>query len=602
MDRILVVVNKLQEVFSIVGAESLQLPQIVVVGAQSSGKSSVLESLVGRSFLPRGTGVVTRRPLILQLLQCEKEDSGDWAVFSHMKDKLFTDFEEVRKEVEAETERKAGANMGICSEPIILKIYSDRLLNLTMVDLPGLTKVPVGDQPPDVETMVRELVLKYVENPNSIILALVTANTDMVTSESLKLAREVDPRGERTLAVVTKLDLMDAGTDATDILCGRVIPVRLGIVGVVNRSHKDFQEGKSIKDAITDEAIFLHKKYPTIASRHGTAYLARKLQSLLLNHIKNCLPELKSRVNSSLAHYQTTLFSFGKPVDNPNQALLEILAKFAGAYCSTIQGNYKDLEMKELGGGARISYIFHETFGRTLDNVDPLVGFNRVAIMTAMRNAAGAKPTLFVPEICFELLVKKQIKKLESPSMRCVELVYEEMERIIENCGSDCSLDLIRFPNLHEEIVNVVGKLLKSRLPVTNDFVQKTIGIQAAYVNTAHPDLVSLVHRPTPEGVHMPDVPLDCIIIERLITCYFNIVKKTVQDCVPKAIMHFLVNYVMDHLLSELVAHLYAPGKVEYLLEESKIIDRNRKEANEMYRALENANKIISEIKDTTLL
>ena len=72
-------------------------------------------------------------------------------------------------------------------------------------------KVPVGDQPEDIEKQINLLISKYICNPNSIILALVAANTDMATSESLKIAREADPDGYRTLAVVTKLDLMDAG-------------------------------------------------------------------------------------------------------------------------------------------------------------------------------------------------------------------------------------------------------------------------------------------------------------------------------------------------------------------------------------------------------
>lgn len=178
---------------------------------------------MGRTFLPRGTGIVTRRPLILQLVYCPKEDRiyrnaedgtldvDDWGTFLHQKKKIYKDFEEIRKEIEAETDRMAGANKGICPEPINLKIYSKSVVNLTLIDLPGITKVPVGDQPEDIENQIRTLVLKYICNPNSIILAVVTANTDMATSESLKLSKDVDPDGRRTLAVVTKLDLMDAG-------------------------------------------------------------------------------------------------------------------------------------------------------------------------------------------------------------------------------------------------------------------------------------------------------------------------------------------------------------------------------------------------------
>lgn len=178
---------------------------------------------MGRSFLPRGTGIVTRRPLILQLVYTPKDDREhrsaengtldleEWGMFLHTKNRIYKDFDDIRAEIEAETDRMAGANKGICPEPINLKIYSTSVVNLTLIDLPGITKVPVGDQPEDIESQIRELVLKYICSPNSIILAVVTANTDMATSESLKLSKDVDPDGRRTLAVVTKLDLMDAG-------------------------------------------------------------------------------------------------------------------------------------------------------------------------------------------------------------------------------------------------------------------------------------------------------------------------------------------------------------------------------------------------------
>ena len=190
---------------------------------------------------------------------------------------MFSDFEEIRNEIEAETERMAGTNKGISSEPITLKIYSHRVVNLTLVDLPGITKVPVGDQPVDIEEQINELILGYITNPNSIILAVTPANTDFATSEALKLAREVDKDGSRTLAVITKLDLMDAGTDANDVLSGRVIPVKLGIIGVVNRSQQDIINKKSIEDALKDEISFLQRKYPSMVHRNGIAYLAKTL-------------------------------------------------------------------------------------------------------------------------------------------------------------------------------------------------------------------------------------------------------------------------------------------------------------------------------------
>uniref|UniRef100_G3NJJ2 Dynamin-1-like protein n=1 Tax=Gasterosteus aculeatus aculeatus TaxID=481459 RepID=G3NJJ2_GASAC len=658
MEALIPVINKLQDVFNTVGADIIQLPQIVVVGTQSSGKSSVLESLVGKDLLPRGTGIVTRRPLILQLVHIDSEDckktseengiNGDeWGKFLHTKSKTYTDFEEIRQEIDAETERISGNN-----------------------------KVPVGDQPKDIELQIKELIYKYISNPNSIILAVTAANTDMATSEALKVAREADPDGRRTLAVVTKLDLMDAGTDAMDVLMGRVIPVKLGIIGVVNRSQLDINQKKMVSDAIRDEYGFLQKKYPSLANRNGTKYLARTLNRLLMHHIRDCLPELKTRINVLAAQYQSLLNSYGEPVDDKSSTLLQLITKFAAEYCHTIEGTAKYIETTELCGGARICYIFHETFGRTLESVDPLGGLTTIDVLTAIRNATGPRPALFVPEVSFELLVKRQVKRLEEPSLRCVELVHEEMQRIIQHCSNYSTQELLRFPKLHDAIVEVVTSLLRKRLPVTNEMVHNLVAIELAYINTKHPDFAdacglmnnnieeqrrnrmrdlpsavprdkvhsvlmahllaaaggpqsggeqtdggtgtwrgmlkrgedgtagdrAVLQHPQPaspqrgHAVNLLDVPVpvsrrlsareqrDCEVIERLIKSYFLIVRKNIQDSVPKAVMHFLVNHVKDCLQSELVGQLYKAGLLDDLLTESEDMAQRRTEAADMLK------------------
>ncbi|XP_075945481.1 dynamin-1-like protein isoform X2 [Anarhichas minor] len=696
MEALIPVINKLQDVFNTVGADIIQLPQIVVVGTQSSGKSSVLESLVGRDILPRGTGIVTRRPLILQLVHIDSEDcrktseengidGEEWGKFLHTKSKIYTDFEEIRQEVEAETERISGNNKGISDEPIHLKIFSPHVVNLTLVDLPGITKVPVGDQPKDIELQIKDLIFKYISNPNSIILAVTAANTDMATSEALKVAREFDPDGRRTLAVVTKLDLMDAGTDAMDVLMGRVIPVKLGIIGVVNRSQLDINQKKLVADAARDEYAFLQKKYPSLANRNGTKHLARTLNRLLMHHIRDCLPELKTRINVLASQYQSLLNGYGEPVDDKSSTLLQLITKFAAEYCHTIEGTAKYIETTELCGGARICYIFHETFGRTLESVDPLGGLTTIDVLTAIRNATGPRPALFVPEVSFELLVKRQVKRLEDPSLRCVELVHEEMQRIIQHCSNYSTQELLRFPKLHDAIVEVVTSLLRKRLPVTNEMVHNLVAIELAYINTKHPDFAdacglmnnnieeqrrnrmrdlpsavprdkavaggsqsgnvgeqtdggtgnwrgmlkkgedgpasdrAMLQHPLPaspqrgHAVNLLDVPVpvsrrlsareqrDCEVIERLIKSYFLIVRKNIQDSVPKAVMHFLVNHVKDCLQSELVGQLYKAGLLDDLLTESEDMAQRRTEAADMLKALQKASQVIAEIRETHL-
>ena len=200
MEQLIPIASKLQDVLGALGqATNLDLPQICVVGGQSSGKSSVLESLVGKSFLPRGTGVVTRRPLILQLYNtsdgsyegAKENEQGsphmppdaEWGEFLHIPDKKFTDFRQIRKEIITETDRLTGRNKGIDSTPIHLKVYSPSVLALTVVDLPGITKVPVGDQEKDIERQIHDMCMDYVSNPNAIILAVTAANQDLANSD-----------------------------------------------------------------------------------------------------------------------------------------------------------------------------------------------------------------------------------------------------------------------------------------------------------------------------------------------------------------------------------------------------------------------------------
>ncbi|KAJ7623584.1 Dynamin central region-domain-containing protein [Roridomyces roridus] len=491
-------VNKLQDTFNNLGGE-LDMPQLAVVGSQSAGKSSVLETIVGRDFLPRGQGIVTRRPLVLQLIHTPEPSSPssptfrEWAQFLHI-DKKFTDFGEIRKEIEQETFRVAGQNKGVSKLPISLRIYSPDVLDLTLVDLPGLTKIPVGDQPSDIERQIRNLILDYISKPNCVILSVSPANVDLANSESLKLARQVDPQGRRTIGVLTKLDLMDAGTNAVDILTGRVYPLKLGFIGVVNRSQQDIIGEKSMDAALASETEFFknHPAYRNIAHKNGTKYLAKTLNQVLMNHIRDKLPDMKARLNTLMGQAQQELNSFGdsESFGDQNQQgalILRLMTQFARDFVSSIEGTKVEISTKELSGGARIYYIFNDIFGHALDSIDSTQNLENQDIRTAIRNSTGPRPSLFVPEIAFDLLVKPQIKLLEAPSLRCVELVYEEMVKICHNCTSS---ELQRFPGLHAKLIEVVSELLRERLGPTSDYTQSLIAIQAAYINTNHPAFI----------------------------------------------------------------------------------------------------------------
>jgi dynamin 1-like protein len=323
-----------------------------------------------------------------------EENPDEWGEFLHLPGQKFYDFNKIREEIVKDTELKTGKNVGISPQPINLRIFSPNVLTLTLVDLPGLTKVPVGDQPKDIEKQIREMILKYVTKPNSIILAVTAANTDLANSDGLKLAREVDPEGLRTIGVLTKVDLMDQGTDVIDILAGRVIPLRLGYVPVVNRGQRDIDSKKSIKRALEAEKDYFenHAAYKSKAQYCGTPFLARKLNMILMHHIRNTLPEIKSKIQAALLKYQQELLTLGDPLDDGTSSsranlVLNIITEFCTEFRTIIDGNSNDLSSFELSGGARISFVFHELYANGVKSIDPLDQTKDVDIRTILYNS-----------------------------------------------------------------------------------------------------------------------------------------------------------------------------------------------------------------------
>ncbi|KAK5933212.1 hypothetical protein CgunFtcFv8_004858 [Champsocephalus gunnari] len=493
MEDLIPLVNRLQDAFSSISQNSsLDLPQIAVVGGQSAGKSSVLENFVGKDFLPRGSGIVTRRPLVLQLIYCPTE----YAEFLHCKGKKFVDFEEVRQEIEAETDRITGQNRGISPVPINLRVYSPNVLNLTLVDLPGMTKVPVGDQPVDIESQIREMLMQFVTKDNCLLLAVSPANSDLANSDALKIAKEVDPQGLRTIGVITKLDLMDEGTDARDILENKLLPLRRGYVGVVNRSQKDIDGKKDINAALQAERKFFlsHPSYRHLADRMGTAYLQKVLNQQLTNHIRDTLPALRSKLQSQLLSIEKEAEEYKnfRP-DDPSRktkALLQMVQQFAVDFEKRIEGSGDQVDTYELSGGAKINRIFHERFPFEIVKLECDEKTLRKEISYAIKNIHGIRTGLFTPDMAFETIVKRLIAQIKEPCQKCVDMVINELVNTVRQCTQK----LAQFPMLREEMERIVTQHIRDRESRTKDQVMLLIDIELAYMNTNHEDFIGFAN------------------------------------------------------------------------------------------------------------
>ncbi|KGG52865.1 hypothetical protein DI09_12p330 [Mitosporidium daphniae] len=344
-------------------------------------------------------------------------------------------------------------------------------------------QVPIGGQPHDIERQIRDMVIKYIRSPKAIILAVTAANTDLANSDGLKLAREVDPEGTRTIGVLTKVDLMDPGTDVVDILAGRVIPLQMG--------QKDIDGKKTIISALDNERRFFesHPAYQAKSAYCGTPFLAKKLNLVLINHIRNTLPDIKRGLSSSILKFETELSSLGDGSELGQATILSVITEFCDEYRSMLDGSSSDAISTELVGGARIGFIFHEIFANAIRSMDPFDQIKDQDIRTLLYNSTGSSPSLFVPFNGFGSLIKGLIKRLDDPASRCIALVYEELSKIL--------LQLLqkpifkRFPNLREKFHNSVMSGLKKCADPTTKFVGGLILAESSYINTVHPDFLS---------------------------------------------------------------------------------------------------------------
>ncbi|KAF2933657.1 dynamin-related protein 3B isoform X1 [Oryza sativa Japonica Group] len=702
-------VNRLQDIVARLdggGGGGLELPQVAAIGGQSSGKSSVLEALVGRDFLPRGPDICTRRPLVLQLVRHSAPE--EWGEFLHAPARRFHDFDQIKREIQLETDKEAGGNKGVSEKQIRLKIFSPNVLDITLVDLPGITRVPVGDQPSDIESRIRSMIMQYIKHPSCIILAVTPANADLANSDALQLAKLADPDGSRTIGVITKLDIMDRGTDARNFLLGNVIPLKLGYVGVVNRSQEDINFKRSVKDALAFEEKF----FSTLPAYHGLTHccgvpqLAKKLNTILLKHITYMLPGLKSRINSQLVAVAKEHAAYGDTAESTagqGVKLLNILRKYCEAFSSMVEGKNK-VSTDELSGGARIHYIFQSIFVKSLEEVDPCKSITDEDIRTAIQNSDGPKGPMFLPELPFEILVRRQISRLLDPSLQCANFIYDELVKISRGCLTS---ELQKYPILKKRMGEAVSNFLRDGLRPAETMITHIIEMEMDYINTSHPNFVGgnkvvelarqeILPPKAPTSVTIPkdgtaispeiqltsdrsqksraifardatrgatsdqgvqpdadtentgtsvagrnqrghslvagssssksvarvhsldnlisiiqlrEPPItlkpsenqpaqdatEVAIVKLLIKSYYDIVRKSIEDAVPKAIMHFLVNHTKRELHNVLIRKLYRENLLDEMLRETDEVIIRRQRIQETLQVLEQAHRTLEE-------
>ncbi|XP_074273123.1 dynamin-related protein 5A [Silene latifolia] len=563
MENLISLVNKIQRACTALGDHGDEsalptlwdaLPSIAVVGGQSSGKSSVLESIVGKDFLPRGSGIVTRRPLVLQLHRVE--ENREWAEFMHLPRKRFTDFAAVRKEIADETDRETGQSKGISSVPIHLSIYSPNVVNLTLVDLPGLTKVAVEGQPDSIVGEIENMVRAFIEKPNCIILAISPANQDLATSDAIKISREVDPKGERTFGVLTKVDLMDKGTDAVDILEGRSYKLQFPWVGVVNRSQADINKSVDMMAARRKEREFWNTspEYKHMANRMGSEFLAKMMSKHLESVIKSRIPGLQSLISKTIIDIETELSRLGRPVATDAGGKLYMIMEICRGFDQVFKEHLDGVRP----GGDKIYGVFDNQLPAALKRLQFDKHLSMDNVRKLITEADGYQPHLIAPEQGYRRLIESCLSSIRGPAEAAVDAVHAVLKEMVHKSISETS-ELRQYPTLRVEVSNAATESLERMRDESKKATLQLVDMECGYLTVEF-------FRKLPQDVEKGGNPTHSIFdryndsylrrIGTTVLSYVNLVCGTLRHSIPKSIVYCQVREakrsILDHFFTEL--------------------------------------------------
>ena len=606
--EILNIGNVLNSIF--VNRTDIEIPRLVVVGSQSSGKSSILNSILGMDILPTGSNMVTRGPLQLELIQTKKDVKAcfgeyiesNWVNLNEIPitypDPTAEQKIEICSMIKQLTNQYAGDGMNITESPIYLRIYSPDIPNLSMVDLPGLTMVACTDkgQPKDIKDRIRNLVGKYISNKESIIMAVMPARTDIEADIALDLIKEHDPRCERTVGILTKLDLMNEGTDITDLLENKIskdLQLGYGYYGIKNRNKVQMDnmsvlEGlKAEQDFFNEHPIYSNKRYK---DNIGIPALCRNLSDVLVRALKKSLPGILEKIDRDLESNKSQLDKLGTPIpdeDTLKSAFIhKTIAKLTRNFISILEDRGKIINT-----GRNIKQHFID-FRTKITNLEP---FSKDKcsdnyILDAISNCEGNHMSFPSPPVeVLEQLMKDPIKRpiflINEIAQKTSQKIMNELQELIDNLLEELSIS--RFPEFNKLLSKTcINQVFLPYLGETYKQIETELLSQENYIWTEDIQFNDALGESNSNSVE---------IMRNLANNYFRSTIYILQDTIPKKIMYTLVYQSQKDIGTKMYESVKETQMTELLLEEPDIHEK-RNNLKSVVADLNNAKNLIESI------
>uniref|UniRef100_A0A8C2GVY5 Myxovirus (influenza virus) resistance F n=1 Tax=Cyprinus carpio TaxID=7962 RepID=A0A8C2GVY5_CYPCA len=596
----------------LIGIEKdMDLPSIAVVGDQSSGKSSVLEALSGVG-LPRGSGIVTRCPLELKLRKFKKGPwSGTISYCGHKE--TFYDPSMVDNLVRKAQNDLAGNTVGISDELVTLEISSPDVCDLTLIDLPGITRVPVQGQPDDIADQIKNLIQKYISKSETIILVVVPCNVDITTTEALRMAQHADPDGYRTLAILTKPDLIDKGAeiDVLNIVQGRVVPLSKGYIIVRCRGQSDINNKIPLDEAIDMEMEFFrnHRYFSSLLNdnKASTLCLTKKLTKELVDHIKKSLPHLTEQINARIlgAREELKKYDQGPPLEEEEMGpfLSEIIIEFNDQIDELSRTGHSkgrnmhallrpvfkkwDSTLRETEVSCKLRYV------KTIEMIEKYNEMHR-----------GRELLTFSEFIKFEYVIHDHVAALQKPAMQTLKDVQGT---IVQNKFREvCNLCFVQYPLLQLNIEEIqlkqqakVEKRIKEFIAMEHLVFTQDKVLQKKLEES---DIHQMTGLERYENLHEDDMVLNskgCALLDtrnlvpEKLALYYEIIYQRLTDYVPMLLILFMLKNAAKTLRHQML-EMRNGADVAKLLKEDSEQGRRRADLKKRLERLTQAQELIN--------
>ena len=557
-------------------AEPIRLPTIVVVGDQSSGKSSVLEALSGVS-LPRGQNITTRCPLILRLINLtpdstavvssssssssassasaqsssavahpvlsnghahhgsgsaarEKASAGadassdapslssssssssdalprPYAVLSlsplpSAKDARLTNLDDIGPAITALTARIAGHHQSISATPLYLSVYRAQSPDLTLVDLPGITRNPIGDQPRDIYAQIKALIMRYIEPSESVILNVMPASVDMPTCECVMLSKDVDPEGARSIGVVTKIDLAEKGVRRKLEKGVDELGLQMGVVAVRCRSQEENDRGVSWEVSREMERQFF-RQHPELSAladdSHGSLQLgvpalAALLTSIQEQKIRQSLPGIRSNIRDSLLSQRSLLVALPPTLTSYSDAKGKVdllLSHFLANVAALARGDHSIARGDtKLHLSPRLSELYALYAATLSSNFSSFLTLDYARVVQEeIKENTGVSLPNFLSHQVFEGLMRREMRKVAVPSKQLVEGVRALLSSVLGTVLRD---SFAGYGGLAVRLTSMVNAFLDERQRVILERVDELLAEEEELYtqNAAYMDVV----------------------------------------------------------------------------------------------------------------